>query len=72
MEDARQELATLMQDKKNNYAKYVREVHLPIVSLKKQQELKHLKDKLKHPVRQSQRICPGLAVSFKQERSQSA
>lgn len=58
-----------MQDKRNNYAKYVRDVHLPLVSSKKQQEMKILKDKLKHPVRQSQRASPGLAVSFKQERS---
>mmetsp|Transcript_16428 Transcript_16428/g.15743 ORF Transcript_16428/g.15743 Transcript_16428/m.15743 type:complete len:344 (+) Transcript_16428:186-1217(+) len=41
-----------MKEKKENYAKYVMEIHRPEVSLRKQEELEHLKQNLKHPVRQ--------------------
>jgi len=35
MEEAKAELKALLQDKKANYARYVRDVHLPSVSFKK-------------------------------------
>lgn len=62
MEEAKAELKALLKDKKNNYAQYVKEVHVPSVSFKKQQEMKNLKDRLKHPVRESQRVSPGAAM----------
>jgi hypothetical protein len=52
-EEARAELKEILAEKKQNYAQYVREVHLPSVSLRKQQEMKDLKERLRHPVRQS-------------------
>ena len=41
-----------MKDKTQSYAKYVKEIHWPEVSNKKQEELEHIKASLKHPVRQ--------------------
>lgn len=58
MEEAKAELKDLLAEKKNNYAQYVREMHVPSVSFKKQQEMKNLKDRLKHPVRESHRVSP--------------
>lgn len=52
MEEAKAELKALLHDKKINYAMYVKDIHLPPVSFKKQQEMKNLKERLKHPVRQ--------------------
>ncbi len=52
-EEARAELKEILAEKKQNYAQYVREVHLPSVSLRKQQEMKDLKERLRHPVRQN-------------------
>ena len=40
-----------LRDKTNEYAHYVRNVHLPAVSYKKQQELMKYVSRLKHPVR---------------------
>ena len=37
------------RDKVDNYAKYVREMYMPAVSLKKQLELEHVKQTLHHP-----------------------
>jgi hypothetical protein len=51
MEEAKAEIKDLLTEKKLNYAQYVRDVHVPSVSFKKQQEMKNLKDRLKHPVR---------------------
>jgi hypothetical protein len=55
MAEAKAELKALLADKKASYAQYVRDIHLPQVSFKKQQEMKNLKERLKHPVRQSVR-----------------
>jgi hypothetical protein len=41
----------LLIEKKDSYAKYVREMHLPQKSEAKEKELKTLIDTLKHPVR---------------------
>lgn len=59
MEEAKEELKALLQDKKANYAKYVRDIHKPAISFSKQVEMQNLKDRLKHPVRESLRVSPG-------------
>lgn len=41
-----------MKEKKQSYAKYVKEIHWPEVSMIKQEELEVMKQNLKHPVRQ--------------------
>lgn len=65
MEEAKAELQALLHDKKANYAQYVRDVHKPVISLTKQVEMQNLKDRLKHPVRESLRVSPGQAlISF--------
>jgi hypothetical protein len=46
----------MMNDKKHSYAKYVKEIHWPEVSQKKQEELEHLKLNLKHPVRKPRNL----------------
>ena len=51
MEEARAELKALLQDKKANYAKYVKDVHTPVVCFTKRVEMQNLMERLKHPVR---------------------
>jgi hypothetical protein len=48
-----------LRSKKNEYAQFVKEVYLPQVSEKKQQELLEIKARLKHPVRNSHKVSPG-------------
>ena len=59
MQEAKAELQALLMDKKANYARQVRDVHTPHVSSTKQQEMKDLKARLKHPVRSSSKASPG-------------
>ena len=40
-----------LYDKKKQYGKYVKEIHLPPASQRKYEELESLKSSLKHPVR---------------------
>lgn len=40
-----------MLEKKNSYAKFVKEIHWPSASNKKHEELEDLKKQMKHPVR---------------------
>ena len=62
MNEAKEELKQLLDLKKRNYAKYVKQVHEPHRSEKKAQELQLLKEKIHHPVRKSKRISPGMQV----------
>ena len=62
MEEAKQELKQLLFDKKKSYSRYVSDVHKPTPSMMKSKELENLKDQLKHPVRQSQRVPPGTVL----------
>ena len=59
MEEAKAELKLEMMERKLNYAKYVKEMHAPLVSEVKQQEMNDLRRSLKHPVRPSNRVSPG-------------
>lgn len=49
----------LLIDKKDNYAKYVKEMHLPHKSKKKEKELQELREALHHPVRHTVKYPPG-------------
>ena len=53
MEEAKKELKQLLFEKKRSYARYVSDVHKPPVSYLKSKELENLRDRLKHPVRES-------------------
>jgi hypothetical protein len=48
---AQAEFLPLKKDKKANYAKYVKDVHTPVVSFTKRVEMQNLMERLKHPVR---------------------
>lgn len=48
-----------MLNRRVNYAKYVKQVHLPPKSDKKAYELQHLISGLKHPVKVSSKANPG-------------
>jgi hypothetical protein len=61
----------LLIDKKDNYAKYVREMHLPSISDKKSRELKKLVETLHHPVRNTVKYPPGSLIINKRSRSYS-
>ena len=41
-----------MKEKKKSYAKYVKEIHWPDISVKKHEELEFLKQNIKHHSRQ--------------------
>jgi hypothetical protein len=58
----KEEMKKLLMDKKENYAKYVREMHLPQRSQKKTKELEGLIKSLKHPVKQTKRYTPGSSI----------
>lgn len=62
MAEAKSELRQLLHDKKKSYAKYVKDVHVPAQSHQKAKELENLIERIKHPIRQSQRITPGTSV----------
>lgn len=49
----------LLIEKKDNYAKYVKEMHLPMKSRRKEEELNSLIGHLKHPVRETKKYKPG-------------
>ena len=49
----------LLLEKKENYARYLREMHLPPRSKKKEDELKALVDHIHHPVRSGFKHPPG-------------
>ena len=53
MEEAKKELKQLLFEKKKSYSKYVSDIHKPSASLLKAKELENLRDRLKHPVRES-------------------
>lgn len=72
MEEAKAELKALLHDKKANYAMYVKDVHLPPVSFKKQQEMRNLKERIKHPVRQQQKLPSGFNISLLNRSNTSA
>jgi len=62
MDEAKEELKSLLIEKKVNYAKYVRDVHLPTVSFRKQKEMENIKDHLKHPVRTAVKVSPNQPI----------
>lgn len=62
MEEAKKELKQLLFEKKRSYSRYVSEVHKPSTSLVKSKELENLRERLKHPVRESQHISPGTVL----------
>lgn len=57
--EIKEEMKKLLIDKKENYARYVREMHLPSKSQKKEQELQSLISQLHHPVRNPIKYPPG-------------
>lgn len=57
-----QETKQQQKQKLLSYAQYVKDVHMPPVSHKKQNEIKQLKLRLKHPIRKSQRVTAGTAM----------
>ena len=59
MEEAKKELKQLLFEKKRSYSRYVNDVHKPNASQMKSKELENLKDRLRHPVRESVHISPG-------------
>ena len=59
MEEAKKELKQLLFEKKKSYSRYVADIHKPNASTMKAKELENLRDRLHHPVRQSQRVSPG-------------
>ena len=64
-----------MLDRRKNYSKYVTQVHVPIVSTKKQMELKSLISLQRHPVKNCNRVSPGTQVDrgfFSKRGSRSA
>jgi hypothetical protein len=52
-----------MKDKKLSYAKYVKEIHWPEISSKKQDELEILKAHIKHPVRETRKLYESNSVN---------
>ena len=62
MEEAKKELKQLLFEKKKSYSKYVSDIHKPSASVLKAKELENLRDRLKHPVRESQRLPPGTVL----------
>lgn len=52
----------LLVEKKENYARYVREMHLPSKSRLKEQELQDMIQSLKHPVKKAVKHPPGSSV----------
>jgi hypothetical protein len=69
MEEAKAELIHLLAKKKKNYARYVSQVYVPHHSEKKAQELLHIKEKLKHPVKQSHKLPPGTRINYNEAKS---
>lgn len=57
--DTKEEMKRLLIEKKENYARYVKEMHLPLKSQRKERELIQLKEGLKHPVREAKKYPPG-------------
>ena len=53
----------LLIEKKVSYAKYVKEMHLPHRSKKKEKELKELIESLKHPVKNPVKYSPSSFIS---------
>ena len=49
-----------------NYSRYVKQVHLPARSAKKEREMLNLMSGLKHPVRLAIKINPGAPVDSEQ------
>ena len=62
MDEAKKELKQLLFEKKRSYAKYVGDVHKPMPSLIKSKEIENLRERLRHPVRQSNRVTPGTSL----------
>jgi hypothetical protein len=61
-EETKEEMKKLLIEKKESYAKYVREMHLPPKSVNKEKELQDLIHSLKHPVRHGTKHKPGDVV----------
>ena len=47
-----------------NYSKYVKQVHLPAKSAKKEREMLNLISGLNHPVKQAIKVNPSTSVNF--------
>ena len=58
-QETKEEMKKLLKEKQDNYARYVREMHLPQRSKAKEQELQELVAALKHPVRRAVKHPPG-------------
>ena len=71
--ETKEEMKKLLIDKKDSYAKYVREMHLPAKSKQKEKELQKLIGTLHHPVRNTIKYPPGsnLQGASRRARSQS-
>eukprot|EP00347_Sterkiella_histriomuscorum_P021530 403333656 len=62
-EETKEEMKKLLIEKKESYARYVREMHLPPKNKAKEQELQEMITALKHPVRSSRKIPPGTEIN---------
>ncbi|CDW78384.1 UNKNOWN [Stylonychia lemnae] len=70
--ETKEEMKKLLIEKKESYARYVREMHLPPRNKGKEQELQEMISSLKHPVRSSRKYPPGTDISaIKRTRSSS-
>ena len=70
--ESREEMKRLLIEKKDSYAKYVREMHVPVKSRKKEEELEELVKRLKHPVKEGVKYAPGLRMdSMRRSKSMS-
>jgi len=62
-QETKDEMKKLLKEKQDNYARYVREMHLPHKSKAKEQELSDLISSLKHPVRKAVKYPPGAELA---------
>lgn len=60
--ETREEMKKLLIEKKDSYARYVREMHLPQRSQKKIKELAKVIEHIHHPVRHKVKYPPGLEM----------
>ena len=46
----------MLSEKKMSYGEFVNKVHRPVISIKKKQEMDHLIEKSKHPIKESKKV----------------
>jgi len=61
--ESQQQKKVKRREKTMSYAKYVKEIHWPEASRRKNEELEEMKARLKHPVRHPGKGSPGRVMS---------